>query len=458
MRTGFLISTAVLFWPLYLPLLLSARAAQCPTGEVSSKPKADEMAAAIAQVELELDAALSSLDGWAEDALACEQDRIAELRHALAAQATRIRDMDELLSRTEASEIAASAKSTISGLAAGEALERWQKCQQARAQNLSRLAQVRRQAHADLMATLAWIRELVSMIHLAKFTGAPASRAKNWWLRSPPQSRGFRPSPGKNPSRRRNRSRACRRSFNRRPKPRHSPRPYIKRSKTMGIFRRTADVFAANLNDFVDRFEEPQRMLRYALREMESLVSATSAAVARSIATERLLEKTSAEHASQADEWQRRATASIDEGDEVLARRAIARQLNHRRAQAGTDLHLTDARDANETLRRQLDSLRDKHAAARTRLMTLAARQTAADAHRQVLGASRSPVGQARSLLRFDRFYEQAEFAHAEAAARIELETDGDAALETEFDRRATERTIDDELARLKASRHPAQA
>ena len=42
----------------------------------------------------------------------------------------------------------------------------------------TRLAQVRRQTHADLMATLAWIRELVSMIHLAKFTGAPASRAE----------------------------------------------------------------------------------------------------------------------------------------------------------------------------------------------------------------------------------------------------------------------------------------
>jgi phage shock protein A len=226
----------------------------------------------------------------------------------------------------------------------------------------------------------------------------------------------------------------------------------------MSIFRRTADVFAANLNEFVDRFEEPQRMLRHALREMEALLSATSSAVARSIATERLLEKTRAEHAAQADDWQRRAATSIDEGDEVLARRAIARQLDHRRAQSATDRQLADARDANETLRRQLDLLRYKHAAARTRLMTLAARQTAADAHRQMLTTSRSPLGQARALARFDRFYEQVEFAQAEAAALVELEAHGDAALETEFDRRATEQTIDDELARLKASRHSGQA
>ena len=177
-RTGFLLLTSVLFWPLYLPLLLSARTARDAAGEPASKTVPDEMASAIAQVERELDAALSSLDGWAEDALAGEGGRITELCHALAAQAERIREMDDLLSRTEATQIDAHTKSSTPGLPAHEAMERWHKSQQARANNLTRLAQVRRQAHADLMATLAWIRELVSMIHLAKFTGAPASRAE----------------------------------------------------------------------------------------------------------------------------------------------------------------------------------------------------------------------------------------------------------------------------------------
>jgi hypothetical protein len=177
-RTGFLLLTSALFWPLYLPILLSARTARNVATEKTSKPKPDEMASAIAQVELELDAALSSLGGWAENALSCEKDRIAELRHALAAQAGRIREMDDLLSRTATTEIEPPAKPQVDGPTAHDAVDRWQKSQHARAQNVSRLAQVRRQAHADLMATLAWIRELVSMIHLAKFTGAPASRAE----------------------------------------------------------------------------------------------------------------------------------------------------------------------------------------------------------------------------------------------------------------------------------------
>jgi hypothetical protein len=159
-------------------LLLSEQSAPRNAVERRSEPQPDEMASAIAQVEMELDAALTSLDGWAEDALAGEEGRIAELRHALAAQAARIREMDDLLARSESSRAETSQEPGSVLPIADNPLDRCSKSRQARAQNLARLARVRRQAHADLMATLAWLRELVSMIHLAKFTGAPASRAE----------------------------------------------------------------------------------------------------------------------------------------------------------------------------------------------------------------------------------------------------------------------------------------
>ena len=55
---------------------------------------------------------------------------------------------------------------------------RYRQSEQARRENLERLRAVRQRLHDDLMGTLAWVRELVSMIHLAKFAGAPASRAE----------------------------------------------------------------------------------------------------------------------------------------------------------------------------------------------------------------------------------------------------------------------------------------
>ncbi len=50
--------------------------------------------------------------------------------------------------------------------------------QEACQENIQRLRLVRQRTYDDLLSNLAWVRELVSMIHLAKFTGAPASRAE----------------------------------------------------------------------------------------------------------------------------------------------------------------------------------------------------------------------------------------------------------------------------------------
>jgi hypothetical protein len=167
----FLVATAVPFWPLYLPLLLAS--GRTGAGGSPAPPPApkDDLAAAIAQVDAELEAALGSLDGWAEDVLAREKVRLRDLRTAWLAQAQRIREMDRLLALPEYAE----ASDPEPPPAAGDRL--WNS-RQARRQNVERLRQLRRRAADDLAGSLAWVRELVSMIHLAKFSGAPAARAE----------------------------------------------------------------------------------------------------------------------------------------------------------------------------------------------------------------------------------------------------------------------------------------
>ena len=105
--------------------------------------------------------------------LAHETDRFRELSTAWRAQAGRIREMDRLLARADPPD--PEARPPVSG---PEASDRCRQSEQTRRANLARLRQVRSRAYEDLMGTLAWVRELVSMIHLAKFTGAPASRAE----------------------------------------------------------------------------------------------------------------------------------------------------------------------------------------------------------------------------------------------------------------------------------------
>ena len=179
---SFRVATAVVFWPLYVPLLLTQSPSEPEAPAKLAGDASDEMTRAIAQVDAELDAALSSLDGWAEDVLARETDRIQELRSAWNGQAARIREMDRLLAQPESASQATptgtACKAPLTTVNATDLIDRRRQSELSRQKNIDRLRQVRHQAYDDLMGTLAWVRELVSMIHLAKFTGAPASRAE----------------------------------------------------------------------------------------------------------------------------------------------------------------------------------------------------------------------------------------------------------------------------------------
>jgi len=184
--------SAMLFWPIYLPVLLKQPnpPAEDELHSAAKKEPVDGMSTAISQVEAELDAALCSLDGWAEESLSHEQQRLCELRTAWHLQAERVRELDRLLSRPEYGvNVTRNADPIREGEAPAEpgnktdsaqpiSSERILHSEQARNENIKRLKDVRRQLHDDLMGTLAWVRELVTMIHLAKFTGAPPSRAE----------------------------------------------------------------------------------------------------------------------------------------------------------------------------------------------------------------------------------------------------------------------------------------
>jgi hypothetical protein len=172
--------TAVIFWPLYLPALLQRPANQVPQSVENDEPyrlsresavDADQMSAAINQVETELDLALTSLDGWSDDVLTREEHRFEELRVAWHAQAAKIRELDRILSQLALTE------TTVSPLATAPS-ERLAISLQARQANIARLRALRDRFHTDLMDMLAKVRELVTMIHLAKYAGAPASRAE----------------------------------------------------------------------------------------------------------------------------------------------------------------------------------------------------------------------------------------------------------------------------------------
>jgi phage shock protein A len=218
----------------------------------------------------------------------------------------------------------------------------------------------------------------------------------------------------------------------------------------MGIFRRTGDIIAANLNDLVDRFEDPETMLRQALREMDAAIEAASTAAARSLAAEKLLARELAHHEREAAQWQARAAAAVAAGDDELAKRALLRRREHDDLAGALCEQLAAAGDANGRLRRQLDAMHAKRAEAARKLATLAARHAVAQARRRLhsRGAAALDTG---AFARFDRLRAKVERAEAEADAISELVG---ADLSERFAQDASRAAdfLDVELAKLKQS------
>jgi len=111
----------------------------------------------------------------------------------------------------------------------------------------------------------------------------------------------------------------------------------------MGIFSRLGDIINSNLNAMLDRAEDPEKIVRLIVQEMEDTLVEVRAAAARSIAEKKdILRKVDQLEAAQA-EWQRKAELAVEKGREDLAKGALVAK-----AQAAT---------AAELLRRELETI-----------------------------------------------------------------------------------------------------
>jgi len=90
----------------------------------------------------------------------------------------------------------------------------------------------------------------------------------------------------------------------------------------MSIFNRMADIFKSNVNEALDRMEDPEKMVKQMIIEMEEgLVKATSG-LAKAMANEKNLQKQQAVAANQARQWEEKATMALKGGNTDLAKQA----------------------------------------------------------------------------------------------------------------------------------------
>jgi len=214
----------------------------------------------------------------------------------------------------------------------------------------------------------------------------------------------------------------------------------------MGLFGRINDIISANLNEMIDRFEDPEKMLKQAIREMEDAINEARRETARAMAGEKLAAKELADNERQAGEWGQRAAQAVRAGDDGLARKALTRKQEHEKVSAALRDQTAAAAEASRVLRHQLEAMQAKLAEAKRRLGTLSARQKAASARMKSADAH----FETEAFAKFDRISGKIARVEAEAEAMRELETGNRPAPKAEWAAEGTDSDVEAQLAELK--------
>src|SRR5450432_932647 len=133
----------------------------------------------------------------------------------------------------------------------------------------------------------------------------------------------------------------------------------------MALLERVGTLLRANLNDLVDRAEDPEKMVRQVILDMENQLMQVKTQVAISIADLHLLERRAAENTQKQVEWMRKAELAVAKHDDDLARVAIDRSLENRKLSESFAEQLGDQKVQVDNLKTALRNLEGKLAEAR---------------------------------------------------------------------------------------------
>jgi phage shock protein A len=215
----------------------------------------------------------------------------------------------------------------------------------------------------------------------------------------------------------------------------------------MGLFDRIKRVVSSNLNDLVNKAEDPEKMLEQAILEMQEDLVQLRQGVAQAIAAQKRTEKQYNESQNEINKWQRNAQLALQKGDENLARQALERKKTFTETGTALKTSLDQQNVQVETLKRNLIQLESKISEAKTKKEMLKARITTAKAQEQLQNMV-SGMNTSSAMAAFDRMEEKVLMQEARAQSAGEL---AGADLETQFARLEAGSDVDDELAALKS-------
>ena len=221
----------------------------------------------------------------------------------------------------------------------------------------------------------------------------------------------------------------------------------------MGLLDRVSTLVRANLNDLLDRAEDPEKVIKQLLIDMNNQLIQVKTQVAAAIADEKRLQARYQESQRTADDWHRKAELAIDKGEDDLAKQALQRYNMYSQTATGLQ-EQSQAQSAQvQVLKDGLRQLQAKIEEAEAKKELLIARSRSAKAQEQMhrtLGSIQTVGG----VSQFERMERRVEEQEARAQAYTDLSTDS---LDQKFAALETESEVDRQLRELKERRQQSQ-
>src|SRR5215510_5844472 len=169
----------------------------------------------------------------------------------------------------------------------------------------------------------------------------------------------------------------------------------------MALLERVATLVRANLNDLIDKAEEPEKMIKQVILDMQNQLLQVKTQVAIAIADQHLLAKKAAENDERRSEWMAKAELAVDKKDDPLARAALERAMGYKELAENFQQQVGDQKAEVETLKNSLHGLEAKLVEARAKSDLLIARHRRARASKRASDAKLGTQGSAGAT--FDR-------------------------------------------------------
>ncbi|MBV9745168.1 MAG: PspA/IM30 family protein [Acidobacteriia bacterium] len=217
----------------------------------------------------------------------------------------------------------------------------------------------------------------------------------------------------------------------------------------MALLERVSTLIRANLNDLIEKAENPEMMIKQVILDMENHLLQVKTQVAVAIADQHVLEKKQRENEESEQQWRRRAEMAVDKSDDALARSALERSMSYKRMAENFRQQVEDQKTQVENLKSALLKLQQKLEEARAKSELLIAQHRRTRAMHKA-GEAGKTMGADSNSTAFDRMKEKVRQKEAVAAATAELVEDD---VEEQFAKMEKDREVDRLLEELKAKR-----